>query len=71
MPLAEDIEPVVFAATHQREHLGARIGHVTGHVKKILEKPDPAGRKRYGCTLTPESNDDYNGENELAQGAAI
>ncbi len=45
VPTIEDIEPVVFAAPHQREHLGTRVGHVKFSKNQIQPTANDTGKR--------------------------
>ena len=70
-PAAEDLGPVVVAASHQRQRLDARVGHVARDVQQVLAEPD-AARRGAGCLpATVEMNRYGHGKCELKERAAI
>lgn len=60
----------MFAAAHQRQELGPRVGQVTRDVQEVLEAPDASDGDGRGLAPQPERPDDEQGHEQLHEGAA-
>src|SRR5690606_19899431 len=67
---AEQVVPVVLAAAHQGQRLGARIGDVQRHVAQVLAGPEQTAGALQQLLATQEVPCTGNGKDKLTQRAA-